>query len=77
MFPSDGRSRRAVKEGVVMKLMQPVFVNTMFRLKTEIAELTKRIKTCNNDTEIKKLKRRLTEKQTHYNILADRLKMRE
>ena len=60
-----------------MKLMQPVFVNTMFRLKTEIAELKKRIKKCNNDAEIKKLKRRLMEKQTHYNILADRLKTRE
>ena len=60
-----------------MKLMQPVFANTMFRLKAEIAELRKRIKKCNNDVEIKKLKRRIMEKQTHYNVLADRLKTRE
>ena len=59
------------------KLMQPIFGSTMFQLKREIAELKRRIKKCNTDAEIKKLKRRLTEKQTHYNILADRLKTRE
>ena len=48
----------------------------MIELKKDIAELKRRIKKCNDDGELRKLKRTLAEKQVYYNVLADRLKTR-
>ena len=55
--------------------MQPISGSKMLGLKKEIAELKKSIKKCNDDKEIRRLKKRLMEKETHYNILADKAKM--
>ena len=58
------------------KFMQPVSGTKMIELKKDIAELKRRIKKCNDDGELRKLKRTLAEKQVYYNVLADRLKTR-
>ena len=58
----------------MLKFMQPISGTKMLELKKEIAELKARIKKCNDDGELKKLKKRLSEKRTHYNILAEKMK---
>ena len=59
----------------MLNFMQPISGSKMLGLKKEIAELKKSIKKCNDDKEIRRLKKRLMEKETHYNILADKAKM--
>ena len=54
--------------------MQPVSGTKMLQLKKEIAEIKTSIKKCNDDRELKRLKKKLMEKTTYYNILADKLK---
>ena len=56
----------------MLKFMQPISGAKMLELKKEIAELKVKIKKTNNTAEVKKLKRKLADKQTHYNILAER-----
>lgn len=56
----------------MLKFMQPISGAKMLELKKEIAELKVKIKKTNNTAEVKKLKRKLSDKQTHYNILAER-----
>lgn len=56
----------------MLKFMQPISDAKMLELKKEIAELKVKIKKTNNTAEVKKLKRKLSDKQTHYNILAER-----
>ena len=58
----------------MFKFMQPVSPNRMIELKKEIAEIKRSLKKCNDDREIRRLKKRLSEKQTHYNILAEKLR---
>ena len=59
----------------MLKFFQPVSGDKMLQLKKEISDLKARIKKNNNPAEVKKLKRKLMEKETHYNILADRNKI--
>lgn len=56
----------------MLKFMQPISGAKMLELKKEIAELKVKIKKTNNTADVKKLKRKLSDKQTHYNILAER-----
>ena len=49
----------------MLKFMQPISGAKMLELKKEIAELKVKIKK-NNTAEVKKLKRKLSDKQTHY-----------
>ena len=57
----------------MLKFMNPISGAKMLELKKEIAELKVKIKKkTNNTAEVKKLKRKLADKQTHYNILAER-----
>ena len=58
----------------MLKFMQPVSGTKMLQLKKEIAEIKTSIKKCNDDRELKRLKKKLMEKTTYYNILADKLK---
>ena len=52
--------------------MQPISGSRMLELKQEIAEIKRTIKKCNDDRELRRLKKRLSEKQTYYNILAEK-----
>ena len=58
------------------KFLRPISGTKMIELKKDIAELKRRIKKCNDDGELRKLKRTLAEKETYYNVLSDRLKTR-
>lgn len=58
----------------MLKFMQPISSTRMLELKKEIADIKRSLKKCNDDKEIRKLKKRLSEKQTHYNILAEKLR---
>ena len=59
----------------MFNLMKPISGTRMLELKKEIADIKRQIKKCNDDREVRRLKRQLSEKQTFYNILADRQKM--
>ena len=58
----------------MLKFMQPISATRMIELKKEIVDLKRRLKKCNDDGEVRKLKKRISEKQTHYNILAEKLR---
>ena len=47
----------------------------MGQLRSEIVELTERLKETSNEEKSRKLRKTLQEKQVYYNILADRLRM--
>lgn len=59
----------------MFNLMKPLSGTRMLELKKEIADIKRQIKKCNDDREVRRLKRQLSEKQTFYNILADRQKI--
>ena len=59
----------------MFNLMKPISGTRMLELKKEIADIKRQIKKCNDDREVRRLKRQLSEKQTFYNILADRQKI--
>ena len=59
----------------MFNLMKPISGTRMLELKKEIADIKRQIKKCNDDREVRRLKRQLSEKQTYYNILADKQKM--
>ena len=46
----------------------------MLQLKKELKELRATLKKCNDDKEIRRIKKKIREKETYYNILADKLK---
>ena len=46
--------------------------NKMFQLKQDIAYLRERLASCNDEETKALIRRELMEKQTYYNILADR-----
>ena len=58
----------------MLKLFSPISGSKMLELKKDIADLKTKIKKTNNPFEVKKLKRKLSEKQTYYNILAEKLR---
>ena len=58
----------------MLKFFNPISGSKMLELKKDIADLKTKIKKTNNSSEIKKLKRKLSEKQTYYNILAEKLR---
>ena len=47
----------------------------MFHLKQDIAYLRQCLAECSDDEQKKVIRRELMEKETHYNILADRQRM--
>lgn len=49
--------------------------NKMLMLKQEMADLRRRLADCSDEAEKKKIRRELREKETYYNILADRQRM--
>lgn len=49
--------------------------NRMLHLKQDIAYLRTRLAECQNEDEKKLIRRELMEKETHYNILADRQRL--
>jgi len=49
--------------------------NKMLLLKQEMAELREAIAACIDEEQKKKLRRELMDKETYYNILADRQRM--
>lgn len=59
----------------MFNLMKPISGTRMLELKKEIADIKRQIKKCNDDREVRRLKRQLSEKQTYYNILADKQKI--
>ena len=59
----------------MFNLMKPISGTRMLELKKEIADSKRQIKKCNDDREVRRLKRQLSEKQTYYNILADKQKI--
>ena len=56
----------------MLKFFSPISGSKMLELKKDIADLKVKIKKTNNPSEVKKLKRKLSEKQTYYNILAEK-----
>lgn len=59
----------------MFNLMKPISGTRMLELKKDIADIKRQIKKCNDDREVRRLKRQLSEKQTYYNILADKQKI--
>ncbi len=49
--------------------------NKMLHLKQDIAFLRKRLSECESEEEKKVIRRELMEKETYYNILADRQRL--
>lgn len=49
--------------------------NKMLQLKQEIAELRKDLAACEDETAKKKIRSLIMEKETYYNVLADRNRM--
>lgn len=55
--------------------MNPVSGNKMMELRQEINDLRASLKTMDDPEQIKAVKKRIMEKETYYNILADKQRM--
>ncbi len=53
-------------------LMTPVSGNKMLELKAEIKDLREQLKKTDDPDKIKEIKKLISEKDTYYNILADK-----
>lgn len=53
-------------------IMESVAGNKMLMLKQDMAQLRQRLKECADEDAKKAIRRELMEKETYYNILADR-----
>ena len=58
----------------MINFMRPISGTKMLQLKKELKELRATLKKCNDDKEIRRIKKKIREKETYYNILADKLK---
>ncbi len=58
-----------------MDFISKMAASKMGQLRSEIVELTERLKETSNEETSRKLRKTLQEKQVYYNILADRLRM--
>lgn len=58
------------------EILEGLSASQMLHLKQDIAYLRKCIAECNDEEQIKALKKELVNKETHYNILADRQRVR-
>lgn len=56
-------------------IIEGIAGNQMFRLKQELKELRERLAACHDDEEKKAIRREIMNKETHYNILADRQRL--
>ena len=56
-------------------ILKPITGNKMLELKQEIKELRELLAQTDDPEKIKTLKRAISDKQTHYNILADRARL--
>ena len=56
-------------------ILKPITGNKMLELKQEIKELRELLAQTDDPEKIKTLKRTIADKQTHYNILADRARL--
>ncbi len=56
-------------------ILESVAGNKMLQLKQEIADLRVALKKVEDEETIKMLKKDIMEKETHYNILADRARV--
>lgn len=55
--------------------MNPVSGNKMMEIRQEINDLRASLKTMDDPEQIKAVKKRIMEKETYYNILADKQRM--
>jgi len=56
-------------------ILKPITGNKMLELKMEIKELREILAQTDDPEKIKAIKRAISDKQTHYNILADRARL--
>lgn len=56
-------------------MMTPVSGNKMLELKAEIHDLREQLKATDDPEKIKAIKKLISEKDTYYNILADKARM--
>ena len=56
-------------------ILKPITGNKMLELKQEIKELREILAQTDDPEKIKTIKRAIADKQTHYNILADRARL--
>jgi len=56
-------------------VMKPVAGNKMVELRQEINDLRAALKTMDDPEQVKATKKLIMEKETHYNILADKQRM--
>jgi rubrerythrin len=60
---------------IMNDILKPITGNKMLELKQEIKELREALAQTDDPEKIKALKRAISDKQTHYNILADRARL--
>ncbi len=58
-----------------MDFISKMAASKMGQLRSEIVELTERLKETSNEETSRKLRKTIQEKQVYYNILADRLRI--
>lgn len=58
-----------------MDFISKMAASKMSQLKAEIAELKERLEETHTDEQRARLKKTIREKETYYNILADRIRM--
>lgn len=56
-------------------IIEGIAGNQMLRLKQELKELRERLAACLDEGEKKAIRREIMNKETHYNILADRQRL--
>ena len=68
--------QHVLREGdSTMDFISKMAASKMGQLKAEIAELKERLEETHTDEQRARLKKTIREKETYYNILADRIRM--
>jgi rubrerythrin len=67
--------KKTERISTMQDILKPITGNKMLELKMEIKELREILAQTDDPEKIKAIKRAISDKQTHYNILADRARL--